>query len=405
MKKFCDLSFQKGFQNQEIVHKIYENKDIEETEIVNFIENSNTIDLLKFSKYLRNRNTNSPRIITYSRKVFINLINLCKDTCSYCTYKKEPSNIDSVMLNPSQVLAIAEAGQKLRCTEALIVTGERPELKYADAKQWLYQLGYKTLVELITNLSETILKKTGLLPHTNAGSLTKKEMSILKPTNVSLGMMLENSSEKLMEVGNAHENAPSKNPKVRTKSLISAGELKIPITTGLLIGIGESLSDVIKSLLLIKELNLKYGNIQEVIIQNFAPKNGTSMENSSPPSDDYFLKCVTIARILLGNINIQVPPNLSPDIYSKYLDAGINDWGGISPLTPDYVNPEYPWPTIRDVQKVTKFKGFTLRARLPIYPEYITDQNKYKYFVPNNLKGFIEALIDNTGLVKEEYIQ
>ncbi len=404
MNNFSNLNYQKGFQDQEIVYKISEDKYIEETEISKFVENSNIIDLLKFSKYLRNRN-NPNQIITYSRKVFINLINLCKDTCSYCTYKKEPSNIDSVLLNPSQVLSIAEAGQKLRCTEALIVTGERPELKYAEAKRWLFQLGYKTLVELIANLSETILKKTGLLPHTNAGSLTKKEMSMLKPTNVSLGMMLENSSEKLLEVGNAHENAPSKNPKVRIKSLIAAGELKIPITTGLLIGIGESLFDVIKSLLLIKQLNEKYGNIQEVIIQNFAPKIGTSMENSSPPSDNYFLRCIAIARILLKNINIQVPPNLSPNIYSRYVDAGINDWGGISPLTPDYVNPEYPWPTINDVQKVSNLKGFKLRARLPIYPEFITDQNKYNYFVTSNLKGFIEALIDNTGLVKEEYIQ
>ncbi len=320
-------------------------------------------------------------------------------------YKKEPSSIESIMLNPSQVLSVAEAGQKLRCTEALIVTGERPELKYVEAKNWLNKLGYRTLVELIANLSEMILKKTGLLPHTNAGSLTKKEMSMLKSTNVSLGMMLENSSEKLMEVGKAHEKAPSKNPKVRIKSLISAGELKIPITTGLLIGIGESLIDVIKSLLLIKELNEKYGNIQEVIIQNFAPKVGTHMENASPPAENYFLKCIAISRILLKNINIQVPPNLTPKVYSRYIDAGINDWGGISPLTPDYVNPEYPWPAINDVQTVTKLKGFVLRARLPIYPEFITNQNKYKYFVTENIRGYVEALIDNAGLVKEEYAQ
>jgi len=235
--------------------------------------------------------------------------------------------------------------------------------------------------------------------------LTKKEMSLLKSTNVSLGMMLENSSEKLLEPGNAHEKAPSKNPKVRIKSLISAGELKIPITTGLLIGIGERLIDVVKSLLLIKELNERYGHIQEVIIQNFAPKVGTRMENANPPSEDYFLKCIAIARILLKNINIQVPPNLTPIVYSRYIDAGINDWGGISPLTPDYVNPEYPWPAIDDVQTVTKSKGFTLRARLPIYPEFITNPSKYTYFVTENVKDYIEALIDNTGLVKEEYLQ
>ena len=404
MNKFSNLNYQKDFQLQEIVYKISENRHIADTEIINFILNSNTFDLLKFSQYLRNRENNL-HIITYSRKIFINLINLCKDACSYCTYKKEPSSIESIMLNPSQVLSVAEAGQKLRCTEALIVTGERPELKYVEAKNWLNKLGYRTLVELIANLSEMILKKTGLLPHTNAGSLTKKEMSMLKSTNVSLGMMLENSSEKLMEVGKAHEKAPSKNPKVRIKSLISAGELKIPITTGLLIGIGESLIDVIKSLLLIKELNEKYGNIQEVIIQNFAPKVGTRMENASPPAENYFLKCIAISRILLKNINIQVPPNLTPKVYSRYIDAGINDWGGISPLTPDYVNPEYPWPAINDVQTVTKLKGFVLRARLPIYPEFITNQNKYKHFVTENIRGYVEALIDNAGLVKEEYAQ
>jgi FO synthase len=309
------------------------------------------------------------------------------------------------MLKPSQVLSIAEAGKKLRCTEALIVTGERPELKYREAKEWLNKLNYKTLVELIADISERILQKTGLLPHTNAGSLTKKEMSMLKSTNVSLGMMLENSSESLLNVGGPHEKAPSKNPKVRIKSLISAGELKIPVTTGLLIGIGESLFDVIDSLLIIDELNKKYGHIQEVIIQNFSPKDGTNMENHTPPTNDYFLKCIAIARILLKNINIQVPPNLSPKIYAGYIDAGINDWGGISPLTPDYVNPEFPWPTIKDITKVTKMKGFTLRARLPIYPEFINNHDKYGIFVPNSLKKFIEDLTDDSGLVKEEYVK
>lgn len=405
MNMYIDSNYQQVIQdqNQEVLYKFSENKNLEKLEIIKFIEKTSTIDLLKISNSIRNKNNQG--IITYSRKVFINLINLCKDSCSYCTYKKEPTDSNSVMLKPSQVLSIAEAGKKLRCTEALIVTGERPELKYGEAKEWLNKLNYKTLVELIADLSESILQKTGLLPHTNAGSLTKKEMSMLKSTNVSLGMMLENSSESLLNVGGPHEKAPSKNPKVRIKSLISAGELKIPVTTGLLIGIGESLFDVVDSLLLINDLNKKYGHIQEVIIQNFAPKDGTSMENHIPPSNDYFLKCIAIARILLKNINIQVPPNLSPKIYAGYIDAGINDWGGISPLTPDYVNPEYPWPTIKDITEVTKMKGFTLRARLPIYPEFINNCDKYGNFVPNSLKKFIEDLIDNSGLVKEEYVK
>lgn len=403
MNKYRTLNHQKLFPEQEVLHKIYEEKNMEDEEISRFFEDYNTIDLLKIASSLRNKN--NPNIITYSRKVFINLINLCKDSCSYCTYKKEPSDAGSVMLKPYQAVSIAEAGKKLKCTEALIVTGERPELKYTEAKRWLYELGHRRLSDFIADLSEKILRKTGLLPHTNAGSLTKKEMSMLKSTNVSLGMMLENTSEKLLEAGKAHEKAPSKNPKVRIKSLVSAGELKIPITTGLLIGIGESLVDVIRSILLIKELNDKYGHIQEVIIQNFSPKPGTGMENFNPPSDIYFLKCIAAARILLKNINIQVPPNLSPETYSRYLDSGINDWGGISPLTPDYVNPEYPWPTIKDVNKVTSMKGFTLRARLPIYPEFIKNPYNYNYFVADNLKEYIETLIDDSGLVKEEYIQ
>jgi FO synthase len=403
MNKYRTLNYQKLFQEQEVLHKIYEERNIGDEEISRFVEDYNTIDLLKIASSLRNKN--NPKIITYSRKVFINLINLCKDSCSYCTYKKEPSDAGSVMLKPYQALSIAEAGKKLKCTEALIVTGERPDLKYTEAKRWLYEMGHRRLSDFIADLSEKILRKTGLLPHTNAGSLTKKEMSMLKSTNVSLGMMLENTSEKLLEAGKAHEKAPSKNPKVRIKSLVSAGELKIPITTGLLIGIGESMVDVIRSILLIKELNDKYGHIQEVIIQNFSPKPGTGMETFNPPSDTYFLKCIAAARILLKNINIQVPPNLSPETYSRYLDCGINDWGGISPLTPDYVNPEYPWPTIKDVNKVTSMKGFTLRARLPIYPEFIKKPYNYNYFVADNLKEYIETLIDDLGLVKEEYIQ
>ncbi len=404
MDSNSNLDYQKNFYDQEIVYRILEEKIVNEYDITDFILKSTTADLLNFSELLRNK-YNSLKIITYSRKIFINLINLCKDTCSYCTYKKEPASVEATMLTPLQVLSIAEAGQKLRCTEALIVTGERPELKYQEARKWLKELGYKTLVELIASLSETILKRTRLLPHTNAGSLTKKELSMLKSTNISVGMMLENSSEDLLKIGQAHEKAPSKNPKMRIKSLISAGELKMPITTGLLIGIGEKFTNVIESLYTIKNIHEKYGNIQEVIIQNFAPKIGTAMEKGNPPTDDYFLKCIAVSRILLRNLNIQVPPNLNPHTYSRYVDAGINDWGGISPLTPDYVNPEFPWPKIEDVRKITKLKGFNLRARLPLYPEYITDKQKYDYFVHDNIKNHIETLIDKNGLVKEDYLQ
>lgn len=396
--QLLDMPFQEAYVRQDILDGRFIIRD----KLRRYLQSAELNDLMTISKSLRDKFHGNR--ITYSRKVFINLVNLCKDSCSYCTYKKEPREFEAVMLHPSQAIAIAEAGRRAGCTEALIVTGERPETKYSEAKKWLHDLGFTNLTELISDLSEKILAKTGLLPHTNAGSLVKKEMSMLKSTNVSLGMMLENSSDRLSNKGQAHANASSKLPKVRLKSLISAGELNIPITTGLLIGIGESFEEVIDSLLLIKELNTKYGHIQEVIIQNFLPKMGTQMEYSRSPPFSYFLRCVCSARIILKDISIQVPPNLSPNIYTKYLYAGIDDWGGISPLTPDFVNPECPWPAISEISNATHNNGHTLKARLPIYPKFILNQNLNKKFIHPHLKGYIEPLVDNYGLVREEYI-
>jgi 7,8-didemethyl-8-hydroxy-5-deazariboflavin synthase len=394
--------FSRKFYSNEIIYKIIEKKVVDSHELKDLLINAEIKDLNLLATILRNMEDN--KVVTYSRKVFINLINLCKDSCSYCTYKKEPTNPEAVMLNPAQAIAIAKLGRKARCTEALIVTGERPETIYSEAKRWLTLLGHRNLSELLADLSEKIVSQTGMLPHTNAGSLTKKEMSMLRSTNVSLGMMLESSSDRLTEKGQAHEKAPSKNPKVRLRSLISAGELNFPITTGLLVGIDESFSEIIESLLLINNINRKYGHIQEVIMQNFIPKKGTMMEYAKSPSYPYFLRCIAAARIILQDISLQVPPNLSPNVYSNYLDAGINDWGGISPITPDHVNPESPWPTIENVGVVTREKGFVLRARLPVYPKYIINSELSKKFVHKDLKDYIEPLIDKYGLVKEEFI-
>lgn len=357
-----------------------------------------TADLVHVAARLRMQ-THPGRIVTYSRKVFINLVNLCRDTCSYCTYKKEPGDPVLSMMGPEQVLALAEAGKRSRCTEALFVTGERPEQKYAEASDWLRSHGHNSMVEFIEELSGMVLEKTGLMPHTNAGSLTKKEMSLLKETNASLGVMLESSSERLMGPGMPHEDAPSKNPKVRVKTLESAGELRIPMTTGLLIGIGETPQEVVDSLFAIKAIHEKYGNIQEVIMQNFSPKPGTEMERILPPQHDYFLRTVAMARIILPDMNVQVPPNLNPEVYGAYLDAGINDWGGISPVTIDHVNPEFPWPSIPSVKKVTEGRGFRLCARLPVYPEFIKD----RFITSERIKQSIKLLADESGLVKEGY--
>jgi 7,8-didemethyl-8-hydroxy-5-deazariboflavin synthase len=345
------------------------------------------------------RERTRPGIITYSRKVFINLVNLCRDSCSYCTYKKEPGDSLLSMLNPDQVLAIAEAGKKFRCTEALFVTGERPEQEYEQARTWLRSLGYSSTVEYISRISELVLEKTGLLPHTNAGSLTKKEMSMLQGSNVSLGVMLETSSERLMEKGMAHEYAPSKNPKLRMKTLKSAGELRMPMTTGLLVGIGEEQEELVDSLFAIRKLHEEYGHIQEVIIQNFAPKPETGMAQFPPAPQGYFLRSVAMARIVMPDMNIQVPPNLNPDIFGRYITAGINDWGGISPVTIDYVNPEFPWPSVGLVKKVTESNGRRLRARLPIYPEFL----KGGFITSERLQKYASLVADSSGLVKEDY--
>jgi 7,8-didemethyl-8-hydroxy-5-deazariboflavin synthase CofG subunit len=347
----------------------------------------------------RIRDWTKPGTVTYSRKVFINLVNLCRDTCTYCTYKKEPGDPMLSMMDPAQVLAVAEAGRKFRCTEALFVTGERPEQKYGQAAAWLRSLGHSSTVEYIREMSELVLEKTGLLPHTNSGSLTKKEMSALKDTNVSLGVMLETSSERLLGEGMAHEDAPSKNPKVRIKTLASAGELGIPMTTGLLVGIGETSEELVDSLFAIKQLHEKYGHIQEVIMQNFAPKPETGMAQFPPAPPEYFLRAVAMARIIMPGMNIQVPPNLNPDAFGRYVDAGINDWGGISPVTIDHVNPEFPWPSIASVRGVTEGRGRRLRARLPVYPEFL----KGGFITSERLLQQISLIADSSGLVREDY--
>ncbi len=380
----------------EVLSRCVEGKSISRTEAVLLLKSENTHSILQTAKSIRDRFKPGP--ITYSPKVFINLINLCRDTCSYCTYKKEPTDDSLSMMSPDQVLSIAQRGKMTRCTEALIVTGERPEARYLQAKEWLKSLGHSSIVDYIREVSEMVLHKTGLLPHTNAGCLTKKEMSLLKDTNVSLGLMLESSSERLLRKGMPHEMAPSKNPKLRTKTIQSAGELRIPMTTGLLVGIGETHEEMIDSLFVIKEIQSKFGHLQEVIMQNFSPKANTAMVEIDRPSHSYFIKCVAVARLVMNDMNIQIPPNLNPGCLGDFIDAGINDWGGISPVTIDYVNPEYSWPDVELVRSVTLQKAHGLRARLPIYPEFL---DKSLGFIPEGLRSFVDPLIDDAGLVKE----
>lgn len=380
----------------EIAQRI-QNFPITKEEIFELIKKYDTKSLCTIAKINRDTCKNGP--ITYSRKVFINLINLCRDTCSYCTYKKELSDLDLSILTKDQALHIARLGKRLKCTEALIVTGERPEQKYPEFKEWLKKYDCSSTTEYIEQISNLILEETGLLPHTNAGTLNYDELSVLKKSNVSLGCMLETASDRLSGKNMPHEFAPSKNPKARIRVLENAGKLKIPITTGLLIGIGETLEEIIDSLIVIREINQKYGNIQEIIMQNHVPKSNTKMRNFLPPSHDLFLLTISLARIIMPHMNIQVPPNLSPNLYSTYINAGINDWGGISPLTIDFVNPESPWPDIKDVKHATEKAGYRFRGRLAIYPEFLLSKRD---FIPKNLWNYITPLSDSSGLVKEE---
>jgi len=352
------------------------------------------LELYKVSQFLRSKHKGS--MVTYSRKVFFNLINLCRDTCSYCTYKSEPGQAKISMLSKKNIAELVSIGKKHNCTEALFVTGERPEQKYQEAKTWLKENGFSSTAEYLVHASEIALEG-GLFPHTNAGNLTKDEMRDLKKTNVSLGLMLENASQRLSEKNMVHQFAPSKNPKARLKVLENVGELKIPMTTGLLLGIGENPFELIDSIYSIKEIHDQHQHIQEVILQNFQPKQDTPMRDSPSPQEKYFKIMVAMTRIILPKMNIQIPPNLSPKSYSSFLSAGINDWGGISPITPDYVNPEFPWPQIEDVKKDCFNAGFQLRARFPVYPEFLS-------YVNRDLRSKMQEISDFENLVSEEYI-
>jgi 7,8-didemethyl-8-hydroxy-5-deazariboflavin synthase CofG subunit len=337
--------------------------------------------------------------ITFSPKVFIPLTQLCRDYCGYCTFRKDPKDVKSLYMDPEEILKVVKKGEKAGCTEALFTLGERPELRFEEAKTWLNERGYKTTLEYVTDMCKLVINNSTLLPHANPGTMSKNELREIKKYNASVGLMLESTSKLLYQPGGPHEFAPSKRPIARIKTMQNAGELNIPFTTGLLIGIGETLEDRIESLFEILELQKTYGNIQEVIIQNFKSKPNTPMSNSDDAETIDMLWTISMARLILGsNMNIQAPPNLSSDNFEIYLDAGINDWGGVSPITIDYVNPESPWPTLNSLKTKTEAKGFKLTPRLPVYPEYFIDTNKY---LPEYIIEHIRKISDKSGYVKK----
>jgi len=381
--------------NSESLNNVLENKTISRQETIEIYQHAIKDPRELFSAAHSLRKKFKKETVTFSKKAFFNIINLCKDTCTYCTYKAEPEDTKLSLMSKQQILELLQLAKKYKCVEALFVTGEKPEEKYPEAREWLKKNGFKSTVEYLIHASELALE-LGLFPHTNAGNLNFEEMKELKKTNVSMGIMLENVSDRLTERGMPHYLAASKRPKTRLSILENSGKLKIPMTTGILVGIGETIEEVIDSIFAIKQLHQKYGNIQEVILQNFQPKQDTIMKNNPSADENYFKAIVALSRIIMPEMNIQIPPNLSPKSYQSFLSIGINDWGGISPLTPDFVNPEFSWPEISKVDEDSKNAGFDLKCRFPIYPEFFS-------FISKELRDKMSVIEDREGLVKEEY--
>jgi FO synthase len=340
-----------------------------------------------------------PRV-SYSRKVFIPLTRLCRDSCRYCTFAHPPRRDAAAYLTPEEVLAIARAGAQASCKEALFTLGDKPELRYRAARTELARLGHDSTISYLAAMAGLVLRETGLLPHVNPGVMAERDLAALREVSVSMGLMLETVSERLLAPGGAHDDAPDKVPARRLRTIELAGKLAIPFTTGILIGIGETPRERVDALLAIRDLHERYGHVQEVIVQNFRAKPRIPMRDAPEPSLDELRRTVAVARLVLGpEVNIQAPPNLSPGGYAALLGAGLNDWGGVSPLTPDHINPERPWPGLAALRTATEAAGFTLRERLAIYPEYV----RRAEFLDEALRARAASFVGDDGLVKESH--
>jgi FO synthase len=316
-------------------------------------------------------------VATYSRKVFIPLTNLCRDTCGYCTFVKQPGQPGAGYLTPDEVLRIAVRGEELGCKEALFSLGEKPELRYPEAREMLARLGYRSTIDYVVAMCELVMAKTSLVPHVNAGTMAREELDRVKEVSGSAGLMLENVSRRLMGRGMPHHACPDKVPLQRLRTLEAAGVLGIPMTTGILIGIGETWDERIDSIEAMAALHEKHGHIQEVIVQNFRAKPATAMARHREPDMSDMLRTLAIARLILPpEVSLQAPPNLN-ETFELYLDAGINDWGGVSPLTADHINPECAWPAVDEIAFRTIQKGMNLVERLTTYPLYLRQPDRF----------------------------
>ncbi len=354
--------------------------------------------LMSAAARIRDRSFGS--VVTYSRKVFIPLTQLCRDVCHYCTFAKRPKLLPAPYLSLDEVLDIARQGKEAGCKEALFTLGEKPELRYEDARQALAEMGYATTLEYLRDVAKAVYEETGLFPHLNPGCMTEDELAMLRPTSPSMGMMLETSSARLSEKGKPHYGSPDKEPQTRLETIRQAGIAKVPFTSGILIGIGETRRERIESLLALRDLNDEYGHIQEIIVQNFRAKPDTKMCAAPEPDLDEMLWTLAVARIVLGTeISLQAPPNLNPGMLQPLIDAGINDWGGVSPVTADHVNPEAPWPHLETLQSETAAAGKVLTERLTVYPKYAQDPETW---IDPNLARPVMQAIDSEGWARTE---
>jgi FO synthase len=349
-------------------------------------------ELLSLARQLREQGKGN--VVSFSKKVFIPLTTLCRDYCSYCTFRKDPGEPGAHFMTPEEVLKLAERGRNAGCKEALFSLGDQPERIFPEAREFLRRQGFTRTLDYVAAMSELVLDRTGLLPHANPGVMDRAALQRFKDSNASVGLMLETVSVRLMRDGLPHAKAPDKVPVLRLRSIEEAGRLSIACTTGILIGIGETLEERVDSLLAIRDLHEGYGHVQEVIVQNFRAKPTIPMAGHPEPTMDDMLRTLAIARLILGpEMNLQAPPNLSYSDFPRLLDAGINDWGGISPVTKDFINPEAAWPQVAALERETSNRGLRLRERLALYPEFVRRND----FLGPSVRQHVEALAGPDG--------
>jgi len=374
-----------------------EGRGVSREDALSLLTGATLADLLEAAGSVRD--TFKGRAVSYSKKVFIPLTHLCRDYCGYCTFRADPEAGVPAYMAPEEVLAVAETGRRAGCKEALFSLGDQPERVFPEAAASLKKLGFERTLDYLAAMSELVLEKTGLLPHSNPGVMAAGDLRRLRESNVSVGLMLESASMRLTRPGGAHWKAPDKVPSIRLRTIEAAGQLSMAFTTGILIGIGETLEERVDALLAIRYAHEKYAHIQEVILQPFRSKPDTRMALAPEPSNADLQRTIAVTRLIFGGqMNIQSPPNLVSEDYPDLLEAGINDWGGVSPVTRDFINPEAAWPQISRLAERTAAAGFVLRERLAIYPEFSSRPE----FVTARVQPHLEKLLGADGYARLE---